>query len=254
MITLFQWPGGEGLASASPPCVKVHLTLKRMGLTYETKTAKNPFDAKRASATGRLPAIDIDGTRISDSSAILDALQERFPEKAFFPTEPLAAAQDRVMETYANETLYAFTGYFRWLEKDGARRFAQWLTEQEGFLIGRVALPLLFARGFRKRLRTNGVGLLSPDEVCRGLDRALETIEACLQGGPFLHGRDTPGRGDIAIASCGSSLLFPGGMARASEAFARRPAAREHAERVFESCSTEAPPCLSDVGRRAAAP
>ena len=62
----------------NPFSAKVELTLALKGLPYDKEVSSDPADIKRWSpVTGLLPVLEIDGTRIPDSTAILAALDER---------------------------------------------------------------------------------------------------------------------------------------------------------------------------------
>ncbi|MEO0421424.1 MAG: maleylacetoacetate isomerase [Pseudomonadota bacterium] len=46
---------------------------------------------------GRVPALEIDGQTLTQSLAILDYLEERYPDPPLLPTEPLARARARAL-------------------------------------------------------------------------------------------------------------------------------------------------------------
>lgn len=73
MIKLHQFAPAFGLPNASPFCMKVETWLRMAGLPYERV---NSGDVLRA-PKGKLPVIDDDGTRVADSSFIIDYLKAR---------------------------------------------------------------------------------------------------------------------------------------------------------------------------------
>lgn len=88
--------------------VELALVLKKLGFTREVP--RGPEDYKRWNPeTGLLPVIDVDGTRVHDSSAILDFLDERFPEPPLLSSDPKLASSQRTLESWAEET---FTFYW----------------------------------------------------------------------------------------------------------------------------------------------
>ncbi len=88
--------------------VEFALVLKKLGFTREVP--RGPEDYKRWNPeTGLLPVIDVDGTRVHDSSAILDFLDERFPEPPLLSSDLKLAASQRTLESWAEET---FTFYW----------------------------------------------------------------------------------------------------------------------------------------------
>jgi glutathione S-transferase len=88
------------------------LRVKR--LPFELVEPKSPDDYRRLSPeTGLLPVLELDGQRIPDSSAILDFLDERFPEPPLLSADPRVAREQRRLEGWIDET---FSFYIlRWV-------------------------------------------------------------------------------------------------------------------------------------------
>lgn len=239
-IRLYQYPEFEGLPSISPPCMKVGLVLRRMGLPYEAVDVTSPREARRRSPTGRLPAVDIDGVHLCDSMAILDHLENRFPDRAIGPRDPRAQVLDRLWESFATDSLYWLTYHLRWCVDASSRAAADRIASTRWF-IGRVVFPLVILPGFRKRARLQGVGGRSEKDVTADFERAVDLIDSGLEGGPFLGGAAEPGRGDIAL---GVQLLvvgYAGGIASALDAITRRPAVTALPGRVLAACQLTPP-------------
>jgi glutathione S-transferase len=94
----------------APFVLKVELALVLKKLDFVQEEPSGPEDYKRWSPdTGLLPVIDVDGTRVHDSSVILDFLDERFPEPPLLSSDPKAASSQRTLESWAEET---FTFYW----------------------------------------------------------------------------------------------------------------------------------------------
>jgi len=70
MIRLHQFAPAFGLPNASPFCMKLETYLRMAGLPYETVNDGNVLKAPK----GKLPWIDDDGTRVADSSFIIEHL------------------------------------------------------------------------------------------------------------------------------------------------------------------------------------
>jgi len=66
-------------------------------------------------------------------------------------------------------------------------------------------------------------------------------IEDGLEGGPFLHGRKTPGRGDVAIAGHLAQLTFARDMPPIQALMDSRRPLFDHVAAVFEAAGLEAP-------------
>lgn len=94
----------------APFVIKVELALILKKLDFSTMVPRGPEDYRRWSPeTGLLPVIDVDGTRVHDSSAILDFLDERFPEPPLVSSDPKTASSQRRLEAWAEQT---FTFYW----------------------------------------------------------------------------------------------------------------------------------------------
>ncbi len=246
-MKLYQYPGGSGISSVSSPCVKVELALRRVGADYDTVYLRSPREVRRFSATRRLPVLEIDGRRIPDSVAILDELEKRFPDAGLSPAEPDARLRDRLWEHFATDTMYWVGFWLRWVDPEVSERFFS-------ALFGRMAAPGRFAvRRFflpkqRQRIGLVGHGGKSAERIHVEFSRALEMVEQGLEGGPFLQGRATPGRGDLACAGLLVQVGFRGSMPDQMAEVQRHPAIIEHLRAVYQACSMELPRWLREAG------
>ena len=123
MITLYQYPGGDGLSSVSPPCMKIEMALRLLGAEFEVKNLTSIQQTRRVSETGRLPVLEADGERTADSIAILDRLERMFPDAALWPTDPAEHLRDRLWDHYATDSVYWLGFYLRWIRPDTSERF-----------------------------------------------------------------------------------------------------------------------------------
>ncbi len=93
----------------APFVIKVELALVLKKLDFDVKVPQGPEDYRRWSPeTGLLPVIDVDGTRVHDSSAILDFLDERFPDPPLLSSDPKTASSQRRLESWAEQTFYFY--------------------------------------------------------------------------------------------------------------------------------------------------
>jgi glutathione S-transferase len=93
----------------APFVLKVELALVLKKLDFAHEVPRGPEDYKRWNPeTGLLPVIDVDGTRVHDSSAILDFLDERFPEPPLLSSDPKAASSQRTLESWAEQTFFFY--------------------------------------------------------------------------------------------------------------------------------------------------
>jgi glutathione S-transferase len=239
-MILYQYPGGAGVGSVSPPCLKIWLALRNLGVEHRVVDCM-PRRAQQVSRTGRLPVLDLDdGTRVHESVTILDALEERLPDAELFPKDPQERAHDRLWDHYFTDSVYWIGFYMRWVHPEMAP-----LTFRA--LFGRFPAPVrpllraTVGRRARKRARMHGVGGMAPEAVERAIERAFETIATGLAGGPFLGGRAVPGRGDLSCAALIAQVGFRGTMPKILERMQRYPELSRHCIAVHEACRSEPP-------------
>jgi glutathione S-transferase len=244
-VVLYQYPGSPDLPSVSPPCLKVYMALRYLGIEHEVVNLRGPGQVKRVSRTGRLPAAEIEGRLVSDSIDILDALESRHPGPGLRPEEPTQALQDRLWEHFVNDHLYFIGYYLRWVacrERTLSALFggAPWFVR----LAGRHVL----ARQAARRAREHGIGGQDEATVLRFIERALSMLAAGIGGGPYLQGRTAPARGDLAVASMLGQVGWRGTMPPVLDRLNRHPILCEHTARVFESCGMVRPDWLRADG------
>ena len=92
----------------SPFARKVYLALDYKGVDYESVDvvphAQNP-EFVAASPLGLVPALEHAGATVADSSVICDYLEQVFPQRPLYPSEPAARAQALWIEEYSDTRL-----------------------------------------------------------------------------------------------------------------------------------------------------
>lgn len=187
-ITFYDWP-------YSPFCMKVRAILDYKQLAYE---AVNPIGQasaiRRRGGTGKVPAIEMGGEFITDSTDIALALDARFPDPPLLPADTHRRGLSHVIEDWADESLYFLGLYYRWHDQEGRaaipRAFGKSLT-------GRIAYRF-YLRRILGQLRGQGTSRKPPDHVARDLERQLDAVEGLLHPGPYVLG-DTPFLCDFAL-------------------------------------------------------
>ncbi len=107
----------------APFTMKARGALAVKKLEYEHREPEGPEDYKRWSPTGLLPVLEVDGTRIPDSAAILDYLDERFPEPPLVSDDPKVANSQRRLEAWVEASfMFYWTNYLRELVDGGSPR------------------------------------------------------------------------------------------------------------------------------------
>ncbi len=239
-MNLYQYPGGDGLTSLSPPCVKIDMALRRLGVEHRVVTCRSSREAKRVSPSGRLPALEIDGTTLIDSQSILDELERRHPDSDLFPSDPAVRVQDRLWEHFVNDNLYWRGIYMRWVAPESSRRmFDATFGRMPFYLRGFVRATLL--PELKARARGQGVGAKDLATVLSEIERGLDMIVTGLGSGPFLQGRASPGRGDLAAASLIAQLGFRETLPELVRRCTERPRITEHIRAVHDACHMQLP-------------
>ena len=108
MITLYG-------PARTPYTEKVRRALLYKGLEFELVEPVRPEDYKRMSPkTGQLPALDLNGEHVPDSTEILLRLDQVYPDPPLLSPDPMVAAQQRQLEEWADESfLWYFMKYRR---------------------------------------------------------------------------------------------------------------------------------------------
>jgi glutathione S-transferase len=239
-MILYQYPGGDGLTSVSPPCQRVELALGRLGADYEVVYLKSWSEARKVSATGRLPLLEMDGRRIHDSIEILDELERRIADPALSPADPDAKIRDKLWEHFFNDHVY-FLGYHqRWVCPENRERWLAAMLKRAPWFVRTVG-PILMRRHTSHRARAFGIAGKSSAEVARAYDRAMEMVVAGLAGGPFLQSHDQPYRGDLAVAATVAQIGFRDTLPDTARRALEHPPLMKHTRRVFEACSLKVP-------------
>ena len=188
-IVFYDWP-------YSPFCMKVRAILDHKGLPYERVNPLGPalLAILRRGKIGKVPALEIDGEFITDSTDIAYAVERRFPEPPIIPAGARERALCHALEDWADESLYFIGLYYRWYEREGRKPIPAAFGKS---LTGRLAYRFYL---WRVLGQVKGQGTLRkpPDHVRRDLDRHLEAIDALLDPGPYLLG-DAPYLCDFAL-------------------------------------------------------
>ena len=198
-ITLYQYPGGDGLGSISPPCLRVDMALRWLGTDFERRDLRRGGEVAKVSRSGRLPVLEIDGDRFIESTRILDELERRFDVPWKVDTES-EAAHLRLWEYAVNDYYYWCGFYLRWVDPEIRARFLDVLLRNAGgvtnFMVRRLFVPRQ-----QQRAKRHGVGARDRADILVEIERGIGLLATDLKGGPFLLGRDRPARADLTVFS-----------------------------------------------------
>jgi glutathione S-transferase len=153
-----------------------------------------------------MPVLVIEGRRIGDSTAIIAALEDRFPERSLYPPDPGRALE---LEDWFDENVgpYARQWGFNALltEPDAVREFAAKQTEWSSFDIP-VDVFAPFAKAFLA-VRYSTANEAGVEEARGKLVRGLDRLEAELDGEFLVGGRFTVA--DLTAAALFYPLVLP---------------------------------------------
>jgi len=181
-IVLHQW-------EISPFCTKVRKALRWKGLAYQT-IEYNGLLATRAaklSGSGKLPVLDYDGTRVQDSSDIVAFLEQRHPQPALIPSDPVERATARLFEDWADESLYWYEVYLRIMYPEVVPNVVALLCKDRPAWERRI-FSVVFRRSLTKQLRDQRLGRQNRQTVEAHLFELFTALESILAARQWLVG------------------------------------------------------------------
>lgn len=247
-ITLYQYPGGDGVGSVSPPCLRVDMALRWLGMEFELRNLRRGPEVREVSRTGRLPALDLDGEQFVESTRILDELEKRYDVPWAVESEQ-DAAHLRLWEYTINDYFYWCGYYTRWVDDEGRERFLDALLSQANWFL-RLLMRRTFVPKQIKRAMLHGSGGRRREDVFAEIERGLELLKIDLRGGPFLLGRERPSRADLTVASLFVQAGFFDAMPEVMRMIDATGVVRPYLNRVCDTVGGRKPCWLAD-GREA---
>lgn len=194
----------------SPFCRKIRKILAFKGQGFET-VSYNGLRAPRAarlSDTGKLPVLEFGGSTIQDSTAIAAFLDEKLPDPPLLPADPRDRARARILEDWADESLYWYEIHFRINDPAAFDRAVDLLCDGRPSYEKAIFTPL-FRRSLSKKLREQGLGKSSDEDIRRRFFAILGDLDDLLaDGGWLVDGRET--LADIAVSSQIEEILRTG--------------------------------------------
>lgn len=193
-VVLHQW-------DISPYCRKVRKALRLKGIDYRCVdyNGMRASKAARVHASGKLPVLDWDGQRIADSTQIVALLERQVPEPPLVPADRREAALARMLEDWADESLYYFELQLRAADPRAATAAVELLCagrpRWEQTFVGPV-----FTRSLRARLKAHGFGGFSREQIEGWFFSHVDDLEAMLDGRDWLVGT-RQSIADLAVSS-----------------------------------------------------
>jgi len=219
-------------ASLSPFVEKVKCALALKKLSYKRVPIRSPGDLKRWNPqTGKMPVLKIDNEKIYDSTFILQYLDKRHPEPPLLSQDPTVAAQQRLLEDWADESLYWYGMALRWCEKNRAATTAQITGDLPAFI--RTVAALVLPRQIIAQTAAQGLGRLPYNVLMRELAARLDDLVLLLGKRPFFFA-DRVSAADLSIHGQ-FTMLRSGPTPEAAAALAERPVLTDWSKRVDEA-------------------
>ncbi|KAF0852977.1 mitochondrial putative Sam component AgMTX_2 [Andalucia godoyi] len=191
-IELVSFPGGWGIVSNSPFCLKLDAYLRMSGIPYKMRLCGDP----RTAPKGKLPYIVLEnGTdMIADSGECIDFLEERSGAQGLDAnlTEDQKADALCVRRT-VEEHLYWVMVYSRWVDPQGWNHMYNLVKESAGlpWFIAPFILPRIQKKVIGE-LHGHGIGRHDPDVIYRMGRKDVDAISAKLGQRKFYFGGSKP--------------------------------------------------------------
>lgn len=188
-IRLFDW-------APSPFCMKIRTLLNYKGVQYKKVAVLGPslMELLRRSNVRKVPALDIDGRMLIDSTDIAHELERMFPEPAVLPADLRLQGLSHALEDWSDESLYFLGLYFQWIEPRGKPM----VRKAFGATPLGIAARLFYQRRIAAQLRGQGTGRKALSHITADLRREFDSLTAILADQPFLLG-DKPYLCDFAV-------------------------------------------------------
>jgi glutathione S-transferase len=225
VITLYNFGPAFGLPDPSPFVMKVETLLKMARLPYRTDGtgfAKAP--------KGKIPYIDDDGVVVADSTFIRWHIEKKY--RIDFD-QGLSAGQKATawaFEKMAEEQLYWVGLSDRWLNDENFRKGPMKFFDRVPWPMRRFVVAKV-RRDVRARLRGQGLGRHSPDEILALGTRSINAIADFLGDQPFFMGAEPSGV-DATMFAFACAMLCPHFSSPSRTAAERRENLRRYVGRM----------------------
>jgi len=218
-LRLFDW-------GPSPFCMKLRSVLSYKGLPYERVPVLGPslMELLRRSEVRKVPALDVDGRLLIDSTDIAHELERLFPMPPILPADPRLQGLSHALEDWADEALYFLGLYFQWLEPRGKPM----VRKAFGATPLGIGARLFYQRRIAAQLRGQGTGRKSAGHIASDLRRELAALTGMLAGQPFLLGAQ-PYLCDFAV---NAQLVYMSRPPGSAEILGEYPALAAYMERM----------------------
>ncbi len=188
----------------SPFVEKVARALQVKGIEFEVVAPKSPADFKKWNPqTGKMPVLEISGTRQYDSSFIVEYLDEVIADPALTASDPSIRSKQRFIEDWSDESFYWYLMAMRWAPENERATAMQILSTVPPLL--RPIANLIIPRQIKSAALAQGLARLPMAELERELGRRFDEVLGWLADRPFLFS-ETVSIADLALFGQMSTL------------------------------------------------
>ncbi|GAG27361.1 unnamed protein product, partial [marine sediment metagenome] len=171
---------------------KLEAVIRFMELPYQRIAMAPMGDVARATGVAQVPGLLLADDRwLTDTTPIIAWLDQRYPDFAVIPRDPVVAFFSRLLEDYADEWLWRTAMHYRWDYPLGAEHMSRVLVDE---ITRGVKLPRFIKRHLvvsrQRALFTKGDGV-SPatwNHVEKIYLDTLKHLEGILKTRPYLLG------------------------------------------------------------------
>ncbi|XP_078044667.1 failed axon connections [Augochlora pura] len=192
VVYLYQFPRTPVLPSVSPYCLKVETWLRLNGIKYENVDHKVKFRSKKG---GLLPFIELNGEEIADSTIIVRDLSQKFDKDLDAGLTAEQRSVSHAMISMIENHLAWVVTYWRTKNLDQVLKgYKMNLQHMVGTRIPNGILAIFFKYTFvrrsAKKVKAQGMGVHTPEEVSQFGCADLKVLSDMLADKPFFFGDD----------------------------------------------------------------
>jgi glutathione S-transferase len=184
MVTLHQF-------EISPFCDKLRRLLNYKGIAFDVRDypLAGGKKIKQFNPSGKLPALEHNGTFVNDSTDIAYYVEQQFPQHPLIPTDPKQKALMHVLEDWADESLYFYEMTMRFVKSSTARtNLGKMLEFDKGFSRWYLEKILPTKMGVAMICSMQGTGRKSMAQLKVDIGRHVQAVA------DFLGGREGDGQ------------------------------------------------------------
>ncbi|XP_076673808.1 failed axon connections isoform X2 [Andrena cerasifolii] len=208
VVYLYQFSRTPLLPSISPYCLKVETWLRLNGIRYENVDHKLKFRSKK----GALPFVEVNGEEIADSTIILRELSQKFDKDLDVGlTSEQRSVSHAMISMIENHLVWVVTC---WRTKNLDQVLKGYKVNLQHVLGTRIPngilnffFKLTFGRKGAKKVKAQGMGVHTPEEVSKFGCTDLKVLSDMLADKPFFFG-DEPTTLDVVAFAHLAQILY----------------------------------------------